>query len=85
MTRANIKVMQGRRGVVRIQEDLGDTIKVYSLDEWNAEQDKRAGKKPEAKEKEKGKVVPKGIIGKAKDAKKVGGAKAKTKPKAKGK
>lgn len=85
MGRANIKVMHGRGGVVRIQEDLGDSIKIYSLDEWNAELDKRAGKKPEAKPKDKGNVVPKGIVGKAKATKTVGGAKAKAKPKAKGK
>ena len=34
--------MHGRGGVVRIQEDTGESIKVYSLEEWNIELAKRA-------------------------------------------
>lgn len=38
--RGNIKVMVGVNGT-RIQEEIGDSIKVYSLNEWQEELKKR--------------------------------------------
>ena len=42
MKRGNIKVMIDRNGTPRVQEELGDSLKVYSLEEWNKELEKRA-------------------------------------------
>lgn len=57
--------MHGQGGRVRIQEELGDSIKVYDLKAWNEELERRAKeeakkqtakevKEPEKKEESKG-------------------------------
>jgi hypothetical protein len=71
LNRGTIKVMHGRGGVVRVQEDLGDSIKVYSLEDWNKEQDRRAngGKAPKLGAKPKAKVVALGEAGNAPEPK----------------
>ena len=56
MRRGIIKVMINR-GVPRIQEELGDSIKVYSLPEWNKELERRGAEAEKAKAK-KEKVKP---------------------------
>jgi len=49
MKRGVIKVISGKGGrEPRIQEELGDSVKVYSLKEWNLELERRR-KEDEAK------------------------------------
>ena len=49
MKRGQTKVMVNAKGIPRIQEETGDTVKVYSLDEWNKELAKRQVKVKEEK------------------------------------
>jgi hypothetical protein len=53
MRKGTTKVMVNRKGVPRIQEEIGDTVKVYSLPEWNAEMDKRIKEDTESKKETK--------------------------------
>lgn len=53
MKRGSIKVMVGRDGKARIQEDCGDSIKVYSSEEWAKEQERRLKAEVEPKEEPK--------------------------------
>lgn len=41
MRKSNIKVMVGTNGVARIQEDTGDSVKVYTSEEWKKIQEER--------------------------------------------
>jgi hypothetical protein len=52
MNRGTIKVMVNSAGVTRIQEDTGDSVKVYSASEWEA---KRQSDMAEVKPEKKGK------------------------------
>lgn len=40
--RGEIKVMVGKNGQTRVQETLGDSVKVYSAEDWKEELERRA-------------------------------------------
>lgn len=63
--KGTIKVMHGKPGTTpRIQEEIGDTMKTYSMNEWKEElarreaEDKKAVAKAEAKGKATSKKAP---------------------------
>jgi hypothetical protein len=68
MRKGSIKVMVGANGIPRIQEELGDTIKVYSHESWQEELAKRE-KVEKAELEAKDKQESKGVKAKESEAK----------------
>lgn len=50
MIKGTTKIMVNREGVPRIQEELDGQIRVFSLDDWNAELERRIKSKSEVVE-----------------------------------
>ena len=50
MIKGTTKIMVNREGIPRIQEELNGQIRVFSLDDWNAELERRINSKSEVVE-----------------------------------